>query len=54
MVTAFLDRPSLFDTTVTISTDPEEEEWFTLSENRELTISAGDSTSTGDSCHHRH
>ena len=46
-VTALLDKPSPADTIVTISTDPPESEWFALSDNRELTIRAGNSTSTG-------
>ena len=46
-VTASLDRPSAADTMVTISTDPAAATWFALSENKELTIPAGDSTSTG-------
>ena len=47
MVTASLDRPSAADTMVTISTDPAAATWFALSENKELTIPTGDSTSIG-------
>ena len=47
MVTASLDKPSSADTTVTISTDPSAAEWFALSDNTELTIPVGNSTSTG-------
>ena len=47
IVTASLDRLSAADTMVTISTDPSAATWFALSENKELTIPAGDSTSTG-------
>ena len=46
-VTASLDRPSAADTMVTISTDPSAATWFALSTNKDLTILAGDSTSTG-------
>ena len=46
-MTASLDRPSAADTMVTISTDPSAATWFALSTNKELTIPAGDSTSTG-------
>ena len=47
IVTASLDRLSAADTMVTISTDPSAATWFALSENKELTIPTGDSTSTG-------
>ena len=47
IVTASLDRPSGAETMVTISTDPAAAEWFALSENKELTIPTGDSTSIG-------
>ena len=50
-VTARLDRPSVEDTTVTVAVAPESPATagdYTLSVNRELTIAAGETTSTGE------